>query len=155
MRLSVWSYNALVTAWEPVLEPWDVIAKADLNSSAAPTLGVPPGLHLSVKSTSDRARLTLAYAAVSAALRALRQWVRAGRGGAMRTCRAWVLGAVAFSAMPPSACNQASSPPATACHALSVRCPHRSAACAMVSIRLRCNSSIEYMATVVWLSRGT
>ena len=77
VRLSVWSYNALVTAWEPVLEPWDVIAKADLNSSAAPTLGVPPGLHLSVKSTSDRARLTLAYAAVSAALRALRQWVRA------------------------------------------------------------------------------
>ncbi len=34
VRLSVWSYNALVTAWEPVLEPWDVIAKLDLNSSA-------------------------------------------------------------------------------------------------------------------------
>ncbi len=33
VRLSVWNYNALVAAWEPVLEPWDVIAKLDLNSS--------------------------------------------------------------------------------------------------------------------------
>ncbi|KAK9834254.1 hypothetical protein WJX81_000411 [Elliptochloris bilobata] len=88
VRLSVWSYNALVTTWEPVLEPWDVIAKADLNSSAAPALGVAPGLHISVKSTSDRARLTLAYSAAAAALRALRQWgdlnAAAGAGGAWR-----------------------------------------------------------------------
>jgi hypothetical protein len=37
-------------------------------------LGVAPGLHLGVKSTSERARLTLAYAAAAGALRALRQW---------------------------------------------------------------------------------
>ena len=39
-----------------------------------PALGVAPGLHLGIKSTSERARVTLAYAAAAAALRALRQW---------------------------------------------------------------------------------
>jgi hypothetical protein len=31
--VSAWSYNALIAAWEPILEPWDLILKADLNSS--------------------------------------------------------------------------------------------------------------------------
>ena len=31
---SAWSYNALISAWEPILEPWDFILKADINSSA-------------------------------------------------------------------------------------------------------------------------
>ena len=32
--MSAWSYNALIAAWEPILEPWDLILKADLNTSA-------------------------------------------------------------------------------------------------------------------------
>ena len=31
---SAWSYNALISAWEPILEPWDFILKLDINSSA-------------------------------------------------------------------------------------------------------------------------
>lgn len=31
---SAWSYNALISAWEPILEPWDFILKTDINSSA-------------------------------------------------------------------------------------------------------------------------
>ena len=33
MRASMWSYNALIAAWEPVLEPWDLIVKGELNTS--------------------------------------------------------------------------------------------------------------------------
>ena len=33
IRTSIWSYNPLVTAWEPVIEPWDLIVKLDSNSA--------------------------------------------------------------------------------------------------------------------------
>lgn len=32
--ISAWSYNALIQAWEPILEPWNLIFKMDVNSSA-------------------------------------------------------------------------------------------------------------------------
>ena len=30
--MSAWSYNNLIQAWEPILEPWNVIMKADMNT---------------------------------------------------------------------------------------------------------------------------
>lgn len=31
VRSSLWSYNPLLTAWEPVIEPWGVLLKLDSN----------------------------------------------------------------------------------------------------------------------------
>jgi hypothetical protein len=31
-KLGVWAYHAAVRAWEPVMEPWDVIAQCAANS---------------------------------------------------------------------------------------------------------------------------
>jgi hypothetical protein len=31
---SAWSYNAPIQAWEPVLEPWDIILNMNVNTSA-------------------------------------------------------------------------------------------------------------------------
>lgn len=33
MLTSAWSYNAIIQAWEPILEPWKLIFKADMNTS--------------------------------------------------------------------------------------------------------------------------
>ena len=30
-RSSIWSFNPVVAAWEPVMEPWDIILKLDVN----------------------------------------------------------------------------------------------------------------------------
>lgn len=32
-RSSIWSFNPVVAAWEPVMEPWDIILKLDVNPS--------------------------------------------------------------------------------------------------------------------------
>lgn len=32
--ISAWSYNPTISAWEPVLESWDLIVKADANRSS-------------------------------------------------------------------------------------------------------------------------
>ncbi len=32
-RGSSWSFNQVVAAWEPVMEPWDIILKMDANPS--------------------------------------------------------------------------------------------------------------------------
>ena len=34
IHISAWSYNPTVSAWEPVLESWDLIVKLDANKSA-------------------------------------------------------------------------------------------------------------------------
>lgn len=34
VHMSAWSYNNLVQAWEPILEPWNVILKADMNTGS-------------------------------------------------------------------------------------------------------------------------
>ena len=31
IQISAWSYNAAISAWEPVLESWDLIVKVDAN----------------------------------------------------------------------------------------------------------------------------
>ncbi|KAK9908805.1 hypothetical protein WJX75_003140 [Coccomyxa subellipsoidea] len=71
---SAWSYNAVIQAWEPILEPWKLIVKMDMNTSGIMAHGVAPGANVSVKSTSELMRITLAYAAVQSVFRALRQW---------------------------------------------------------------------------------
>ena len=30
-RSSIWSFNPVVAAWEPVMEPWDIILQLDVN----------------------------------------------------------------------------------------------------------------------------
>ena len=42
VHTSAWSYNSLIQAWEPILEPWNLIMKADMNTGAmvCPHLGV-------------------------------------------------------------------------------------------------------------------
>ena len=34
VHTSAWSYNSLIQAWEPILEPWNLIMKADMNTGA-------------------------------------------------------------------------------------------------------------------------
>ena len=34
VHMSAWSYNNLIQAWEPILEPWNVILKADMNTGS-------------------------------------------------------------------------------------------------------------------------
>ena len=33
LRSNTWSFNQVVAAWEPVMEPWDIILKMDANPS--------------------------------------------------------------------------------------------------------------------------
>lgn len=33
VRACAWTYNAVITAWEPLIEPWDLILKLESNSS--------------------------------------------------------------------------------------------------------------------------
>lgn len=42
-RSSIWSYNAGVTAWEPLMEPWDIILKLDSNPN--PLVSPGPEVH--------------------------------------------------------------------------------------------------------------
>jgi hypothetical protein len=48
IRTSIWSYNPRITAWEPVIEPWDLIVKLDANSSNVVRPSVRPSVRLSV-----------------------------------------------------------------------------------------------------------
>ena len=42
--VGVWSYNSTVHAWEPVIEPWNLIINGDLNTgqTVSPPLAVVP-----------------------------------------------------------------------------------------------------------------
>ncbi|KAK9819963.1 hypothetical protein WJX72_004515 [[Myrmecia] bisecta] len=71
---SLWSYNATITAWEPVIEPWDLIVKADTNTTSSPAFGISPGTHITMKSTSETVYITLAYAAINSCLGAVVEW---------------------------------------------------------------------------------
>lgn len=33
VQVAVWSFNAPIGAWEPILEPWNLILNADVNTS--------------------------------------------------------------------------------------------------------------------------
>jgi hypothetical protein len=34
VHMSAWSYNSLIQAWEPILEPWNLLLKADMNTGS-------------------------------------------------------------------------------------------------------------------------
>lgn len=51
-----------------------IISCKTLPNMLQPSLGVAPGAHLRLKSTSEMLRLTVAYAAVGSFLRALLEW---------------------------------------------------------------------------------
>ncbi len=52
---SAWNYNAIIQAWEPILEPWKLIFKMDINTSGIvrPIFFVQimrvPGFHVNVR----------------------------------------------------------------------------------------------------------
>jgi vacuolar protein sorting-associated protein 13A/C len=48
---SAWSYQPLLAAWEPVLEPWQLLVHVDRNALGHHAVGVAPGLHVKVTST--------------------------------------------------------------------------------------------------------
>jgi hypothetical protein len=52
IQISAWSYNPTISAWEPVLESWDLIIKLDSNkggqaSPLPPPLSLSPSPHIS------------------------------------------------------------------------------------------------------------
>ncbi|KFM29234.1 Vacuolar protein sorting-associated protein 13A [Auxenochlorella protothecoides] len=72
--LSLWSHNGALRVWEPVVEPWNGIFICDANLGGRPAHGIKPGMHMSLKSSSEAVVTTLSYAAVSSLLAAHRDW---------------------------------------------------------------------------------
>jgi hypothetical protein len=71
LSTSLWSYNALLTRWEPVMEPTQLILHSDANQGARPSSGVQPGTWLRLTSSNSCVHITLAYAALNSLLEAL------------------------------------------------------------------------------------
>ncbi|KAK9827173.1 hypothetical protein WJX74_009221 [Apatococcus lobatus] len=74
VQVSIWSFNSVIESWEPVMEPWGLLTKLELNRTLQVKSGVQPGMHLSVKSTSETVYMTLAYAAINACAGAYLEW---------------------------------------------------------------------------------
>ncbi|KAL6781279.1 hypothetical protein ACKKBG_A10495 [Auxenochlorella protothecoides x Auxenochlorella symbiontica] len=79
--LSLWSHNGALRVWEPVVEPWNGIFICDANLGGRPAHGIKPGMHMSLKSSSEAVVTTLSYAAVSSLLAAHRDWQELQRRG--------------------------------------------------------------------------
>lgn len=79
--LSLWSHNGALRVWEPVVEPWNGIFICDANLGGRPAHGIKPGMHMSLKSSSEAVVTTLSYAAVSSLLAAHRDWQVGSEGG--------------------------------------------------------------------------
>lgn len=82
LTTSCWSYNQALQAWEPVIEPWQLLLHLDTNPRARAVAGVPPGTWLRATSTHGCMHVTLAHAAVTSLLDAGTDWAPAGGGGA-------------------------------------------------------------------------
>jgi hypothetical protein len=76
LNTSLWSYNALLSCWEPVVEPMQLILHHDANSSTMPVAGVQPGSWLRVNSSDSCVHVTLAYAAINSLIEAMEDWNR-------------------------------------------------------------------------------
>lgn len=72
--LSLWSYNGSLRAWEPVIEPWQGIALCDANFGHVEADGIQPGMHVSLKASSETVVGTLSYGTLASLLSALRDW---------------------------------------------------------------------------------
>jgi vacuolar protein sorting-associated protein 13A/C len=81
LTASAWSYNHALQAWEPVIEPWQLLLHLDSNPRSRPIAGVLPGTWLRATSTQGCMHVTLAHAAVSSLLDAIGDW--SGRADAV------------------------------------------------------------------------
>ncbi|KAL4447306.1 hypothetical protein ABPG77_007339, partial [Micractinium sp. CCAP 211/92] len=98
LKLGVWSYNGTVKHWEPVVEPWDVIAQCAANYGSRMSSGIEPGVAVSIKSSNDCVYTTLAFSAVHSMLMAYADWQQLHGSGGGRAMRA-LLAAGEASAM--------------------------------------------------------
>ena len=39
IQISIWSFNSVIESWEPVMEPWGLLTKLELNRAAEVSLG--------------------------------------------------------------------------------------------------------------------
>jgi vacuolar protein sorting-associated protein 13A/C len=78
LTTSIWSYNQALQAWEPVIEPWQLLLHLDSNPRTRALAGVPPGTWLRATSTQGCMHVTLAHAAVTSLIDAMGDW----QGGA-------------------------------------------------------------------------
>ncbi|MEW5298732.1 MAG: hypothetical protein WDW36_001820 [Sanguina aurantia] len=81
--VSMWSYNLLLAAWEPIVEPWQLLLQLDSNcqpggsGSGKRTAGGGGGTSLRLTSTQDNVQVAVAYAALAALLEAAPDWIQA------------------------------------------------------------------------------
>jgi hypothetical protein len=87
-NLSLWSYAEERRAWEPLIEPWQLLAHADVNQAGVQRAGVEPGAWLRLTSTQSNVAATLTHTAVASLLLAANEWSAAlanGAGGGGRS----------------------------------------------------------------------
>ncbi|KAL6746103.1 hypothetical protein V8C86DRAFT_3121422 [Haematococcus lacustris] len=72
--VSCWHYRPLLAAWEPVVEPWQLLLHLDRNLRGHQCAGVAPGTWLRLTSTQGSVSVTLSSAALGVLLTAAREW---------------------------------------------------------------------------------
>ncbi len=85
-NVSLWSYSSANTAWEPVIEPWQVLAHTDINSVGRSRAGVSPGTWVHLTSTQTDVSACLSQSTLAALLLAAKEWravIADEAGGAM------------------------------------------------------------------------
>ncbi len=74
---SIMAYNSNASCWEPILEPFDAIIKVDANFKSEISSGIEPGIHISIKSSSELIFTTLALSHVNAVISSYEECVTA------------------------------------------------------------------------------
>jgi hypothetical protein len=83
----IWSYNAPLKAWEPVLEPCQLQVRYAFNPGAAPQGGIDSGTSLYL-SSQQPVILTIAHAPLASMSKALTWYSRMDSHGMMRSAAA-------------------------------------------------------------------
>ncbi|GLI59136.1 hypothetical protein VaNZ11_000961, partial [Volvox africanus] len=76
LNVSGWTHNSSLCVWEPLLEPWEILAHLDDNRAARPIAGVSPGTAVRITSTQSSVHVVLAASALKSLLEALPEWTR-------------------------------------------------------------------------------